>query len=130
MKAMGISVLNASMILSEHRYRPLEGTILTIGRQSVALTGPQMDNLLAHYDVPRRRGITYEIDGDTVGVDRTRGHISQESFFRAFADVEVKSCDVSAYENADIVHDVQDPIPDKYRSYADFIYNGSCLDNI
>jgi SAM-dependent methyltransferase len=127
---MGISVLNAAMILSEHRYKPINGTVLTIGRQSVALTGNQMDCLLKRFDIPKRGGTTYEIDYDTVGVDKSQACITQESFFQAFADVTVRPIDVSAYENADIVYDVQDKLPWRYKSCADFIYNGSCLDNI
>ncbi len=56
--------------------------------------------------------------------------MSQESFFGAFTDAEVRSLDVSAYENADIVCDLQGKVPDDLHGIADFIYNGSCLDNI
>jgi hypothetical protein len=56
--------------------------------------------------------------------------MSQENFFAAWTDAEVVSVDVSAYENAAIVHDMQSPLPSKLCGIADFVYNGSCLDNI
>lgn len=38
--------------------------------------------------------------------------------------------DASPYEGAEIIHDMCLPIPNKLRGCADFIFNGSCLDNI
>lgn len=42
----------------------------------------------------------------------------------------VKALDVSDYEGAEIIHDLCKPLPDHLRGCADFIFNGSCLDNI
>jgi hypothetical protein len=127
---MGISIVAAAMILHEHKYRPIEGTVLTIGRQSVGLTGRQMDLLLEFHGVPKRPGVEFMVDSTTVGVSRSEPYITQETFFAAFTDASVKSLDVSAYEDADIVCDLQQQLPEEHFSYADFIFNGSCLDNI
>ena len=94
---MGISVIAASTILHEHKYRPITGTVLTIGRQSVAFTGDEMDRMLARFGIPKRP-ITYQVDQTTVGVSRDRPYITQESFFAAFTDAKVASLDVSDYE--------------------------------
>ncbi len=126
---MGISIVAGSMILNEHKYRPITGTVLTIGRQSVAFTGDELDILLRQLGVPKR-DVRYEVDQKTVGVSRARPYITQESFFAAFTDARVASLDVSNYEQADVVCDMQGMLPSKYRGYADFIFNGSCLDNI
>ncbi len=47
-----------------------------------------------------------------------------------FCDADVIALDVSDYEGAEIIHDLNTPLPNKYRSVADFIFNGSCLDNL
>jgi hypothetical protein len=127
---MGLDFLAATFILHEHKYRPIKGRVLTIGRQSIGLTPDLMDRLLAAYDIPRRPGHVYRPEGNTVGVVRSGDMISQESFFGAFTEAEVRSLDVSAYENADIVCDLQGQVPEELRGTSDFIYNGSCLDNI
>jgi len=127
---MGIDGLAARMILAEHRFRPITGTVLTIGRQSIGLTADQMDHLLAVTVTPKRAGASYAVDNATVGVSREKPYITQESFFGAFCNATVLSLDVSAYEQADIVCDLQGRVPWKYKGVADFIYNGSCLDNI
>jgi SAM-dependent methyltransferase len=126
---MGIDGLAARMILSEHRYRPIRGTVLTIGRQSVGLTAEDMNHLLTANGTPSR-DYQYVVDEATLGVSREKPNISQESFFGAFTDAKVISLDVSNYEGADIVCDLQGTIDKKHKGVADFIYNGSCLDNI
>lgn len=126
---MGINGLSARMLLAEHKYRPITGKLVTIGRQSIGLTGEEMDSTLIECGVPKRHH-AYEIDTKTVGVSRERPYITQESFFASFCDAKVISVDVSDYEQAEIVHDMQDDLPEGCRGIADFIFNGSCLDNI
>jgi SAM-dependent methyltransferase len=127
---MGIDGFAARMMLHEHRHRPIKGTILTIGRQSVSITPAEMEEMLVETGTPRRPNATYYKDESTAGVSRDQFYISQESFFGAFTDAKVLSLDVSAYENADIVCDLQGKIRWRHKGIADFIYNGSCLDNI
>jgi SAM-dependent methyltransferase len=127
---MGIDGFAARMMLHEHRYRPIRGTVLTIGRQSIGLTAEQMDHLLLVTGTPKRPGHDYAVDAATVGVSRAVPYISQESFFGSFTDAKVLSLDVSAYEGADIVCDLQGKLRWRLKRIADFIYNGSCLDNI
>jgi hypothetical protein len=42
----------------------------------------------------------------------------------------VQALDISPYEGAGIIHDLNSPLPYKYWWIADFIFDGSCLDNI
>jgi hypothetical protein len=37
---------------------------------------------------------------------------------------------VSPYEGAEIIHDLNRPVPDKLKESADFIVDGSTLDNV
>ena len=127
---MGLDFLAASFILHAHKYRPSKGRVLTIGRQSIGLSADQLDRLLAAFGVPKRPGHVYRPEGNTIGVVRSGDMMSQESFFGAFTDAQVLSLDVSDYEKADIVCDLQGQIPPPLFGIADFIYNGSCLDNI
>jgi len=83
-----------------------------------------------HTGVSRRPNASYAIDKSTVGVSKEKPYITQESFFGAFTDAKVLSLDVSRYEGADIECDLQGKIRWRHKGIADFIYNGSCLDNI
>jgi SAM-dependent methyltransferase len=42
----------------------------------------------------------------------------------------LRTLDVTDYEGAEIVHDMHDPIPESLIDQFDFIWNGSCLDNM
>lgn len=42
----------------------------------------------------------------------------------------VRALDISPYEGADIIQDLNKPLSYKYARIADFIFDGSCLDNI
>jgi len=127
---MGIDHFAARMLLCEDRHRPIKGTVLTIGRQSVGLIGEEIDNLIREAGIDRRRDVAFVVDDLTVGVSNARPYVTRESFFAAFTDAKVMSLDVSDYESADIICDLQGEVPAQYHGVADFIYNGSCLDNI
>lgn len=79
--------------------------------------------------VPIRRDHIIQTDGDTVG-SHGKGHITDRSFFSLFTGAELKSLDVSSYEGADIIHDMNEELSVHHRDVADFVFDGSCLDNI
>jgi SAM-dependent methyltransferase len=95
---------------------------------SIRILGAQMDRLMVSMGVAKRPGHVYEVDHDTM--DRGDKRITQESFFAAFTDARVISLDVSAYEKAEIICDIQYRLPWRHRRTADFVYDGGSLDNI
>jgi SAM-dependent methyltransferase len=117
------------MILKEHKYRPITGEVVLIGRQTVLLTVEEAFALIASEGVELRSDFLHEIDKSTVGSDVAQ-YITDQSFFSMFSDAKVIALDVSDYEAADIIHDLNTELPAKYESVADFIFNGSCLDNM
>jgi hypothetical protein len=125
---MGILPQVATLILREHKQRPITGDLLLIGRQSVMLTADEAIALLRREAIAVRSEFTLEIDKTTKGIDA--GFISDRTFFSMFSDARILALDVSDYEGAEIVHDLCTELPDRYSHIADFIYNGSCLDNL
>lgn len=129
---MGFFSIANHLMLQEHRYRPITGKVLMIGRQNTALTGTNVTEMLRDYGIPQRT-TDYEIDASTVHKVASAPpapFITDRAFFRAFADCEVMAIDVSDYEGAEIVHDLTVPIPKSLRGQFDFIYDGSTLDNV
>jgi hypothetical protein len=57
-------------------------------------------------------------------------YISDDDFFRLLGIPKIKALDVSDYEGADIAHDLTKPIPGELEGVADFILDGSTLDNV
>lgn len=81
---------------------PITGDVLTIGRQKI------------HRCCQPINGKTY----------------NDISLFKMLGARTVRAVDVSDYEGAEIIHDLHAPIPDSLAGIADFIYDGSSLDNI
>jgi SAM-dependent methyltransferase len=125
---MGFFPTATEVILQEHKFRPIKGRVLMIGRQNTGLTPDAAKHLVTRNGIPLLTD-SFEIDKDT---KHSRGddEITDRSFFAAFTDCSVEAIDVSDYEGAEIVHDMSVPIPDHLRGQFDFIYDGSTLDNV
>ena len=128
---MGLGGQAIDAIGREHAYRPIAGDVLFIGRQTVYFS-PQ--------DLARRlRDHLPHVDEAAIEVDRTtlnrnlKGELATDrSVFRALGlpPARIKALDVSAYEGAEVIHDLNQPIPEALRECADFIVDGSTLDNV
>jgi hypothetical protein len=127
---MGLTGYAVDAIGREHGYRPISGDALFIGRQATYLSpGALAEQLRAHGHSVDPSAI--EIDQTTV--NRIPGYgeiVTDRSIFRALGIDSVKALDTSPYEGAEIVHNLNEPIPDSLRENADFIVDGSTLDNV
>ncbi len=56
--------------------------------------------------------------------------IRDDTFFRLLGVPELRALDHSGYEGAEIIHDLNRPIPAHLENTADFILDGSTLDNL
>jgi SAM-dependent methyltransferase len=130
---MAIPEMIARAILQEHRYRPLTGAGMLIGRQTMPYSVDRAVQFLREEGVPLRGGIDTRARAliDTA-TRHGAGHdyISDVGFFSLFSTMGIRTLDVTDYEGAEIVHDMHDPIPDTLADQFDFIWNGSCLDNM
>lgn len=126
---MAILMQNAVFLLQEHKHRPIVGDVLTMGRQTVTMTYREAISLLCNEGVALRDSHVREFDASTV-TSADFGWISDRCFFSMFTDATIRALDVSDYENADIVHDLNRPLPSKYYGIADFILNGSVMDDL
>ena len=127
---MGLSGYAVDAIGREHAYRPIKGDVLFVGRQATYFTPSELtEKLRSHGNVVDPSAI--EIDRTTV--NRIPGYgqiVTDRSIFRALGIDSVKALDTSPYEGAEIVHNLNEPIPDSLRENADFIVDGSTLDNV
>jgi hypothetical protein len=127
---MGLTGYAVNAIGREHVYRPISGDIVFIGRQTVTISPSELASAL------RAHGIA--VDDTAIETDRTTTYrtlhathqASDRSIFRALGGCRVKALDVSPYEGAEIIHNLNEPIPESLRESADFIVDGSTLDNV
>jgi hypothetical protein len=127
---MGLTRYTVDAIGREHRYRSISGDVLFIGRQATYLSPSGLaETLRAHGHVVDPSAI--EIDRTTINRIPSYGEIvTDRSIFRALGIDSVKALDTSPYEGAEVVHNLNEPIPDSLRESADFIVDGSTLDNV
>ena len=121
---MGITTHLFRCFLKEHKFRPLGGNGLLCGRQSVFFSVELM-RVIARFESCPLRDITIRPDTIT----RNPGEILDYDLFASFCDLEMQAVDVTSYEQAEIVHDMNTPVPSHLERRFDFIFNGSCMDN-
>lgn len=123
---MSITRHLAELIIAEHKYQPIHGEILLLGRQQVHMTPDEAQQLVSKLGVPRPPNAFIACDK----MPNSKETISDASFFSLFSNAVVLACDVSDYEGAEIIFDLSAEIPSFLTSRFDFIYNGSVFDNV
>ena len=125
---MAITRHLAELVLAEHKHRRISGEVLLLGRQLVVMTPDEAQALVEKVGLPVRP--TAAIDYDKTPHPFGKKLISDASFFSLFTDADVRACDVSDYEGAEIIFSLSDEVPAHLLKRFDFIYNGSVLDNV
>lgn len=123
----------ARLIVREHLYKPIQGKVLTLGRQTIAMSKEQVIEVLQQegFEVPNRilEKTAAAYDKKTrVGKGTT--FTSDEVFFGLLGIKELFTMDISSYEGADIVHDLNKPIPETLYGQFDFIIDGGTFDHL
>lgn len=123
----------ARMIVREHIYRPIRGKLLTLGRQTIGMTHEQYIKLLHQEgffpDEDILREITISMDQKT-RVGKGSSYISDNVFFKILGIKEFNVMDVSDYESADIIHDLNVAVPTSLIDQFDFIIDGGTFDHL
>lgn len=128
---MGFGVPGVKGILHEHKQRAISGSFLFFGRQTIHATPEQVMQAIEDAGIPIRPGVVVNYDNSTLDGRKQPGRfIDDKSFFALFCDAEIQSIDVSDYEGANIIHDLNTPVPDRLTGQYDFIFDGSCFDNM
>jgi hypothetical protein len=127
---LGISPVSAHLLLLERRHCLLPETVYTLGRQTIHLTIEEARELMCRVGVEPADTVI-EVDHDTEAANISeKPLISDRTFFGMLGVKRVISIDHSAYEGAEIVLDLNGPLPREYFGIADFLIGGSTLDNV
>lgn len=127
---MGITPLHARLIVLEHRRRQLPATVHLLGRQTVYLTAEGARKLISACGVTPRN-VSVELDVETRGAAALQGEFVSDRMFFAMLGVEkVIAIDHTDYEDAELIIDLNIPLPELHMASVDFLFGGSVLDNI
>lgn len=122
----------ARMLIREHLYKPITGKVLTLGRQTIAMTYEEVlevmrqEGYFPSQNVLERTKIEYD---QSTRVGEGYNFLSDISFFQLFGVTELASMDVTNYEHADIIHNLNYPIPQSLSHQFDFIIDGGTFDH-
>ncbi len=119
------------LLVAEHKSDPIQGRLLVLGKQTIATP---LSKILSIFD-EQGCGINPHFDPLNIKMDketRLRGEdsIDDADFFRLFGDVVYDSMDVTSYEGATIIHDLNYPIPPELEGKFDFIVDGGTFDHL
>lgn len=124
---MGITRQAAKLMFQAHSERALDGEYLSIGKQTVNISREELSQLgLQHigpdYVVPTLADLTTR---------HAHGNISDRALVGSISGSLRYNClDRSDYEGANIIADMNYPIAGAHKARYDFIYDGSCIDNV
>jgi hypothetical protein len=128
---LGIAPYVAEAIVREHKHRPLHGDVILLGRQTMMFTpGHARDMIRAVGATEVALPAGEDIIDRATDLARGKDWIRDDAFFRMLGARRVRAIDHTQYEGADIVHDLNKPIPSDLEAIADFIIDGSTLDNV
>lgn len=113
---MGIAPAAVELMLIERARSNFQGSVLQLGRQSVELDGAGLRALA------RRRGCSLCASPE--------GPLDDRALFTALGFDAVSALDASDFEGADIVHDLNAPIPASQHGRYDLVFNGGSLEHV
>ena len=125
---MGITRPSARLLLDEARRRPFGGEVLSLGRMNVYL---RYDELLTWAE---RHGVEL-----ATSVEPTLSHhpelaeqgcLSDRSFFSLLGFDAFTASDVTRWEGADIVWDLNQPAPDELHGRFDVVFEGGTIQHV
>lgn len=126
---MGIAKGAAKLLLKECSRRPFEGSVLQLGRQHIFFSHDMLEKMAAQFGVRLHNpgAITLHRNPDLAA----RGFISDDCFFRALGFSDVKSLDVSEYESADYICDLNNSgVPEHLVEGFDMIFDGGTIEHV
>ncbi len=128
---MGVDYVSAKKLIQFAQSRGLGKRVLMLGRHKLNVKErltPALDGLCAELGLPVRYADFVQEDGYA------------ETFFRRLGAERVDTLDLSDFEGANILHDLNDPVPDDLEGRFDLIFDGgtsehifdvaTCMDNL
>lgn len=130
---MGLSKAALRFLVREHYRKPLRGSVLTLGRQCVYATYQQV------LDICRQEGVSpTELPADVdhrSNIPAWHGtplekNTSDVAFFRLLGVDDVRALDFSDFEGAEIVLDLNEPVPDEWTCRFDVILDSGTIEHV
>lgn len=117
---MGIPRGSARLLIEEAKRRPFEGTVLQLGRSTVYFTARDLERWAKRHGFALAAGIPETLSHDPRLA--AQGCLSDQTFFRRLGFERVSSCDISEWEGADHIVDLNRPLPPELEGKFDVVF--------
>jgi hypothetical protein len=114
------------LFANEHAYKRMEGKFCCFGRQTVSINKDVINQIFTKYKLSQETS-DLVIDTDTRHSNET---ITDYSFLNLFDVSDPDFLDISDYEGANIICDLNTDVPKELEEKYDFVYTGGCHDNV
>ena len=125
---MGINRACVRLLLNEARRCPFEGSLLELGKQDIYFTQEKLKKLAEMHKVKlknlNKTKTSKEEDFKEIK------YIDDVFLFKALGFNDIESIDNSGYESADIILDLNKPVPKELHGKYDTIIDGGTLEHI
>ena len=121
----------AKLLINEHKYKPITGNVLTLGRQSIRFKEEELLSFCKkELGVGGYKKTSTEHDDLHTRLGKHHGFVSDKRFFQMFGIDSLSCLDVTDYEGAEIIHDLNFPVPEELHGKFDFIIDGGTFDHL
>lgn len=129
---MGLTRSSLRFLTWQHKKKPFSGRILTLGRLGVHARFSEMISILESEGLqPFPVSESEKYTNIPAWKSGPFGNFTcDRAFFRALANCEVETMDVSAYENPEHVWDLNQPIPDSLVGQFDLVIDGGTMEHV
>ena len=117
---MALDINSIRFLLSARKRGAKFDRILTFGRLHLNVYPSKLAEILKAENLPFNADTVPFLDGQPVA----------EPFFAALGAKEIVSLDISDYQGATLLHDMNLPIPPRYRNQFDAVFDGGSLEHI
>ena len=125
---MGIPRGTARLLLDEAHRRPFTGTLLELGRMTVYVTAAELDGWAAEQSVALASDADLRLSHQP---ELARlGCLDDVSFFRRLGFSAVESSDVSDWEGADRILDLNRPVPVELHGRYDAVFEAGTIQHV
>lgn len=126
---MGLAPSAIRFLAREHKNKPFKSPALTLGRQAIWATYDEVKKLLISEGIQPQP--LKDVPNLTTKIPtQPSKFISDVVLFRLLNVEELYALDVSDYENADIIADLNKPIPSELQGRFNLILDGGTLEHI
>jgi hypothetical protein len=119
--SMGLAIPTIQLLLSKHKERRFEGPLLTLGRQAITANADEILSAFVHM------GLQPEALPEKI---RHQPVIRNDQYLFGLMGLEMQAMDVSDYEGAEVLHDLNVPLPEELRGKFRTVIDGGTFEHV